>query len=193
MSAREEKNKYYVDGIRQSKSSVIQQVYKDFHKAIVHLVETHNGTAEDAHDVFQEALVLVFQKVQQPDFQLTSSFLTYFYTICRNIWYNKLKKKSNSEVTLDDTMLLMLRDETTPVLEYDERYFLYRKMFLRLGKDCQKVLNLFLQKVSMEQIMQQMGYGSISYTKKRKFLCKEKLVELIRKDPSFQELKTGAK
>jgi len=191
MAKIEEQKEDYIKGIRDGNSIVIRKIYENYHQAIVHLVETNNGTKDDGHDVFQEGLVTIFQKVKSPDFQLTSSFLTYFYAICRNIWYNKLRKKSNSEVTLDDKMLLMLEEDSVPVLEQSEQYFLYRKMFLELGQDCQKVLGMFLQKIQMSAIMEKMGYGSISYTKKRKFLCKEKLVQLIQNDPGYQELKEG--
>lgn len=190
MSTQRTKNQVYIDGIKQGNPKVIQQIYADFHQVITHLVETHNGTEDDAQDVFQEGLLMMYQKVQTPDFKLTSSFLTYFYAVCRNIWSNKLRKKSSTEVTFDNATLSMIEDEPVSVLEQNEQYFLYRKMFLRLGADCQKVLNLFLQKVKMSEIMQQMGYGSISYTKKRKFMCKKKLVQLIQNDSSFQELKS---
>ncbi len=189
MSTQRSKNQVYIEGIKRGNPKVIQQIYADFHQAIAHLVETHRGTEEDARDVFQEGLMTMYQKVQAPDFKLTSSFLTYFYAVCRNIWFNKLRKKSNTEVTFDNKTLSMIEDDPVSVLEQNEQYFLYRKMFLRLGADCQKVLNLFLQKVKMSEIMQQMGYGSISYTKKRKFMCKQKLVQLIQNDSSFQELK----
>jgi len=189
MLEKETKSQHYIEGIRKSNSTVIREIYKEYHKAIVHLVETNSGTKDDAHDVFQEGLVIVFQKVQKADFQLTSNFLTYFYAICRNIWLNKLRKKSNKEVTLDAKMLSMVEDTTDSTIDQSEQFFLYRKMFLRLGKDCQRLLDLFLQKVKMAEIMEHMGYGSISYTKKRKFLCKEKLVKLIKEDPSFKELK----
>lgn len=189
MQATGEKSQYYIDGIRNSDSTVIRKIYEEYHDAIVHLIERNSGTKDDAHDVFQEGLVVVFQKAQSADFQLTSGFLTYFYAICRNIWLNKLRKKSNKEVTLDDQMLSMVKESNDPIIEQSEQFFLYRKMFLRLGKDCQQVLDLFLRKVKMSEIMERMGYGSISYTKKRKFLCKQKLVELIQEDPSFKELK----
>jgi len=179
----------YVEGIKNGNPQVIRGIYEKYHQAIVHLVETNNGTKDDAQDVFQEGLVLFYQKANQPDFQLTSTFLTYFYAICKYIWYNRLRKKSNHEVTLDDKMILMLKEENADLFEKSERYFLYRKMFLKLGADCQQVLDLFLQKISMEKIMKQMGYGSISYTKKRKFLCKEKLIKLIQNDSKYHELK----
>lgn len=182
-------NLTYIEGIRNGDSKVIQSVYTNYYQAISQLVKTKKGTDEDTHDVFQEGLVLIFQKAQNPDFNLTSSFFTYFYAVCRNIWYNKLRKKKAPMVTLDNKMLLMLKESPDLVPEEQERYFLYRKMFLKLGEDCQKVLDLFFQKISMEEIGNQMGYGSISYTKKRKFMCKKKLVELIKSDPGFQELK----
>lgn len=178
----------YVQGIKDSDSLTINLIYKNFHQAIVHLVETNQGTKADAHDVFQEGLLIVFQKTKEANFQLTSSFLTFFYAICRNIWYNKLKKRSIKEVTLAPELLSIIKEEPDSSLQYSEQYFLYRKMFLQLGKDCQKLLDLFLQKTKMADIMQRMGYSSISYTKKRKFICKEKLVKLIKEDPEYQEL-----
>ena len=77
----------------------------------------------------------------------------------------------------------MLKEEVVHEVEQNERYTLYRKKFARLGADCQKLLGLFLDKVSMAEIMTRMGFGSVSYTKKRKFYCKKKLIELIEKDP----------
>ncbi len=184
-----DKDENYLDGIRNKDSEVIRKIYEQFHQAIVHLVETKQGTMEDACDVFQEGLMLVYQKARNPKFRLTSSFLTYFYAVCRNIWSNKRRKKSNQQVTIDEDVLSMQEELPTTTIERNEQYFLYRKKFLQLGKDCQKVLNLFLQKISMEKIMAEMGYSSIGYTKKRKFLCKEKLVKLIKNDPSYRELR----
>lgn len=177
-----------IDGIRRGDSAIIKRIYEDYHQAIVHMVETNSGTAEDAHDVFQEGLVVFYQKVKDPDFTLSSKFLTYFYAICRNIWSNRLRKKTGREMTLEDNVQDQLVDDTLPVMENTEQYYLYRKMFLRLGEDCQKVLRLFLRKIDMATITKQMGYSSVNYTKKRKFKCKEKLVKLIKADRSYHEL-----
>jgi RNA polymerase sigma factor (sigma-70 family) len=191
MSKINDDNINYLEGIRNSDPTAVKAIYKNFLKPITHLVEANRGTKDDALDVFQEGLVTLFQKAQDPDFQINSSFLTYFYSVCRNIWSNKQRKKVNQEVTIDDTMLLMFGDDNPdPANELNERYFLYRKMFLRLGGDCQKILSLFLEKVSMEEITIIMGYSSVGYTKKRKFECKEKLILLIQQDPQFRELKT---
>ncbi len=178
-----------ITGIRSSDPATIKHIYQQYYAAILHLVETNQGTKDDAQDVFQEGLMVLFQKTRNPEFSLSNSFLTYFYAVCRNIWSNKLRRNSRQEVTLVDTITPMEAiDDALPLVE-SEAYFLYRKMFLRLGADCQKVLRLFLRKVRMEKIMEMMGYGSVSYAKKRKFICKEKLVAMIKKDRSYQELR----
>lgn len=182
------KDQTYLEGIKKGDPKVVRSIYENFFQAIVKLVENNQGTLEDARDVFQEGLTLMYQKVHVSGFQLTSSFFTYFYAICRNTWSNKARKKSGRQVTLDERMLLIQEEDLLSTIERNEQYFLYRKKFLQLGEDCQKVLNLFLQKVGMEEIMTQMGYGSISYAKKRKFLCKEQLVKMIRLDPKYCEL-----
>lgn len=181
-------NQTYIEGIKNGDAAVIRSIYENYHQAIIHLVEKNKGNSEDARDVFQEGLMLLFQKVQDPKFNLTSSFLTYFYAVCRNIWSNKLRKKSKSEVTITDQMTLILGEEDLPGIEQNEQYVLYRKKFLQLGEDCQKVLDFFLQKISMKEIMEKMGFGSIAYAKKRKFQCKEQLVKMIKQDPVFVEL-----
>ncbi len=179
----------YIQGIVSGDRLLIKEVYEKYHKAILHLVETDRGNIEDARDVFQEALMLVYQKAQQKDFQLSSSFFTYFYAICRNIWKNKKRKKSNSEITLTEEMQSMVIDASLPEIEANEQFMLYRKKMLLLGKDCQELLRLFLRKIKMEEIMERMNYNSVNYVKQRKFKCKAKLIKLIQEDPAYQELK----
>ena len=179
----------YLQGIISGDARLIREVYEKYHKAILHLVETDRGTMEDARDVFQEGIMLVYQKGQEPEFQLSSSFFTYFYGVCRNIWWNKRKKKSRTEITLSDEMKSMVADTSVPEIEANEQYMLYQKKFLLLGKDCQQLLRLFLQKVKMEEIMKRMSYSSVNYVKQRKFKCKAQLILLIENDPAYQELK----
>ena len=178
----------YIKGILNGDPQLINEIYENYHQAILKLVQNYNGTAEDARDVFQEGLMLIYRKAQQPDFQLSSSFFTYFYAICRNIWSNQTRKKSFGEVTLNDEMKSMVKDDSPIMLEQNEQYILYRKKFLELGEDCQQLLSLFLQKISLREIAKKMGLSSEGYAKKKKYKCKEKLITLIQNDPSYKEL-----
>jgi len=181
--------KDYIQGLLAGENHIINAIYEKHHRAIIQLVESNSGTLEDAKDVFQEGLMLVYQKAKQPDFKLTSSFFTYFYAVCRNVWSNKRRKKSFGEVTLSEEMTSMVVDDSPEVLEQNEQYTLYRSKFLELGTDCQQLLSLFMQKVSLKEIAERMGISSVAYAKKKKFKCKERLVKLIQNDMKYAELK----
>ena len=57
-----------------------------------------------------------------------------------------------------------------------------------MGEDCQKLLELFFQKKSMDDIAVEMGYASEGYARRRKSQCKDRLVELVKNDAVFREL-----
>jgi hypothetical protein len=74
------------------------------------------------------------------------------------------------------------------LVEKNERFKLYQKHFQLLGSDCQKLLQLFFDKVPLKQIAQIMGFSGEKYVKKRKFKCKEYLITSIKQDVSFRKL-----
>lgn len=180
----------FIDGIAKGDSKVLEEIYATYSHHIAKLVAANNGTSEDARDVFQEGLMVLFRKVRSGDFELTSGFLTYFYAVCRHIWLKKLRKKGHSMVTFEDTM--GYREVKSVEADYlkKERYTLYLNTFKLLGEGCRAVLELYAQGKSMKEIAATMGFASENYAKKRKFQCKKKLLLLIDKDDAYHELKS---
>lgn len=186
---------YYSDedilqGIKTQDRSVVNYVYRELFPTIKYLITTNSGSEIDAEDVFQDALVIIFKKVREDDLILTSSFKTYLYSVCRNLWLQRLDRRAFGSEFLELENLNELQD--TIQFEFadteDEKYKLFQQHFLRLGEDCQKVLKLFLQKVPLKEIADLMGFKSEKYAKTRKFMCKEKLKQQILNDPRFKKL-----
>lgn len=61
------------------------------------MVKVHSGTETDAEDLFQDGLDMMWRKVNDETFQLTSGFGTYFYAVCHNLWMKKLRRRKNWE------------------------------------------------------------------------------------------------
>ena len=158
---------------------------------ICKLVRDHGGSEDDAKDVFQDAVIVLYEKAQQPDFQLTSKFSTLFYGVCNNLWRSRQQKKSASEVTIPDHAKYIADGSAEVDLLQVERGKLFYRALRQLGDDCQKLLELFFQKRSMDDIAQQMGFASEGYARRRKSQCKDRLVELVKNDPAFKELKNA--
>lgn len=180
----------YLKGLINRDPRIIQEIYNKFYKGIKAHILHNKGTEIDAQDVFQEGMVVLYRNFNKPDFELTSAFNTYLYAVCKRIWLRKLKKSWNKEVTIPEDIELKDDSSIEKDMEKTEQYKLFRTKMAQLGEDCQKVLKLFFDKVKMEEIAKIMNFGSVSYAKKRKHQCKEKLVSLIKQDPLYAELTT---
>ncbi|MDP4289488.1 MAG: sigma-70 family RNA polymerase sigma factor [Bacteroidota bacterium] len=182
-----------VEGLRLRKEKIIKYVYKEYFSMARHLIVNNSGTNQDAEDVFQDALVIVYKRIIDDELSLNSSFKTFFYSICRNIWLQRLgKMKDRSNDFVDFESITNLSEPTNDEINSIEnkKQKLYQIHFLNLSEDCQKVLQLFLRKISLREISSIMGYKTEKYAKTRKFKCKEELKSRIINDPNYLKIYT---
>ncbi len=181
-------DKHYLSAILSGDRIVLTRMYAKLFPMIRRLILDHGGTEDDAKDIFQDAVVVIYEKAQKPGFELTSKFSTFLHGVCRNLWMSRRQKKSAQAVTIPE-QAKYIRDESAEVdlLQLERGNLFYKSLHL-LGADCQKVLVLFFQKRSMEEIAEEMGFASEGYARRRKSQCKDRLVELIKNDAAFEEL-----
>ncbi|MFT7588980.1 MAG: RNA polymerase sigma factor (sigma-70 family) [Limisphaerales bacterium] len=181
-----------VEAIARSDRKLVAEVYKDNLPAIIHHVKQNSGSEEEARDLFQEGLTVVFRQAKAGKLVLTASLSTYINAVCRKLWLKQLRRKSNSGVTfsvdLESTSQTAVSEDFLEALHTHDRQLLFKKQFNLLGSDCKELLALFFEGISMAEIAEKMQFNSVAYAKKRKFKCKEKLVDSIKKDPLFREL-----
>ena len=178
----------FIKGILENDFQVLEKIYVEHLPTVVAMVKRNSGSMEDARDVFQEAIVVVFRKAALPDFELTTSFGGYLYSICRYIWLRQLKKKHRLEVTLEPGEVYIADGDMEALLLETEKRQLFQQKLAELGQECRKVLQLFFAGTPLKEIARQMNYTE-DYIKKKNLKCKEKLVVSVRSDPRYQELK----
>jgi RNA polymerase sigma factor (sigma-70 family) len=183
-------DKAIIQGIRQKKGPVIRYLYREYFPCILSMVEQNNGVYEDAEDIFQDGLVILFRKFSKGSGKLSCSLKTYFYAVCKNIWMQRLVRTKKlvyrEDVEVNErTMMYNLRDEE---LREDNlvRMRLLQTHFLDLPKDCQKLLLMFLDKMPLKEIAKEMGVSGDKYVKTRKYACKNLLRKKIMNDPACQ-------
>lgn len=181
-------NEAYLDGLQKQKREVLENIYAVHFPVIAKYISSMGGNEAIAKDIFQEGLIVVYEKAKAEELNLTCAFGTYLFAVCKRMY---LKKSSTNRVSFGlETELKeeVLDDNIIERINKSERYALYREKFNLLGKDCKKILSLFFNKVSMEEISRMMGFSSAGYAKKRKFNCKKQLIELIKADQRYEEL-----
>ena len=150
---------------------------------IYRLVMSNNGNEEDAKDLFQTGMIILYEKIKDNEYQKRSSLRTYFYSICRYQWLNQLKLAKRMkhfvdvaryEDSLED---VSLDDIETPLSEMQE---ILQKQFIRLDENCQKILIMFYyQNLSMHVIAERIGYTNAGNAKSQKYRCIQKLQGLM--------------
>ena len=179
-----------IEGIRSSDNNVLQFVYRKHYPKIKFFVLKNCGTDDEAKDIFQDAIIIIYKKIRDGSLVLDCSFRTYLYSVCKFLWLKQLKKKNKSlETNSEGLDLIEIDDDLENLYNENERYKLYQHHFEMLNKDCQKVLKLFLKKVPLKEIAMEMGYSSEKYAKKRKYQCKEILVKSIQNDTKYNNIK----
>ncbi|OQX77475.1 MAG: hypothetical protein B6D61_07110 [Bacteroidetes bacterium 4484_249] len=182
------KDEEIIKGLKNKDHKVIRFFYRNYFESIKRLILKNSGSAEDAEDVFQDTLVILYKKCKEDKLILTCSLKTYVYAISKNLWLQRLQKKDFKREELSENIESSAESfELNEDLQEETKYNLYQKHFLKISEDCQKVLKLFLKKVRMDEITKIMGYSSIDYTKTRKYLCKKSLKEKILNDPEYSK------
>ena len=77
-------------GLAQGDKQTIEIIYKDHYNLIQSLILNNNGTADDAKDIFQEAMIVLYEKVRSGSFELNCQLKTYLYSVSKRLWLKKL-------------------------------------------------------------------------------------------------------
>ena len=179
-------NDEIVRGIIERRNEVFLFIYEEYLPMVRKFVLQNRGCENDAEDIYHDAIIIIYKKINSKKLKLTSSFKTYFYAVCKYLWYQRLEVMQ--KVSLRDYR----NDRWNTALEYDEyldyeEEKLYQEHFKKLDKECQKILESFFNKKPFSEIAKALNY-SPSYIKKLKFNCKEKLYKSIINDPVYMEL-----
>ena len=181
----------YLEGLANNDSAIIQSIYKKFVPKVVSYIRNNSGDEDQAQDVIQEVMILIFNQAKANKLQLTCPFDAYFFLLCKRKWLNELKKTANKGVTIDDDVT-STNEPTEELLAqtevFEEKQQLFDLMFQKLGDKCQELLKLSFTLKSMEEVAEklQVTYG---YARKKKSLCTGQLTQWIQEHSRFKSLK----
>jgi RNA polymerase sigma factor (sigma-70 family) len=181
----------YIEGLASNNSAIIQSIYKKFVPKVVSYIRNNSGDEDQAQDVVQEIMILLFHQAKAKKLQLSCPFDAYFFLLCKRKWLNELKKSSSKGVTIDEDFLSVNEPTAEMVSQteiFDEKQQLFDAMFQKLGEKCQELLKLSFTIKSMEEVAEklQVTYG---YVRKKKSLCTGQLTQWIQESSRFKSLK----
>jgi RNA polymerase sigma factor (sigma-70 family) len=165
-----------IEGIRKGDTKAFRDLYVQYFGMVRYMIINNNGTEEEAKDIFQEAMVVLYEKANEENFELTSSLKTWIYAVCRNKWLKQLEKKKKNYRFTDFEQF----DAVEETAEVDNAvHQTLRANLNRLGVGCRKLLLLFYYfKKSMDEIAVDLNYTNADNAKAQKYKCIQKLKAL---------------
>ena len=157
-------------------------LYRANRRSVTSYVTNNSGSSDDAEDVLQEALVILWERVRSGKFQYEAKLSTFIMATAKNIWMRRLARRKREvpgaarieETTSGDPSAL---DE----LIENERKQLVRSALEKLGDPCKKLLLLFYwEELSLVEIASQMHFANADTVKSKKYQCKKALEQLLR-------------
>lgn len=184
-------DKYLIAGLLEEDYHTLKKIYSDYYPLVYNYILSNSGSEEDAKDIFQDALVVIFMKARKnPDF-LTSGFGTFLYSTSRILWLRIINNKNWQNRYIEDYENDLHGEDDTIIqdlIEMEKRK-LVMKHFRMMGEECRELLELAIDGTPLELIKEIMGYSSVQYVKNRRLNCKNLLVRKIRNSPEFKELR----
>jgi RNA polymerase sigma factor (sigma-70 family) len=170
-------------GVRNQDDKILNWLYDNYFQSIKNHVLSNSGSIEDVSDVFQDTIIALYNQITDDKLNLTTDLKGYFFGIARNVWSNQLRKKQKTiELEIDLPEDEEFEEQGDPTLER-----IVSRVFQKLKPDQQMVLNLFSDGYSYEEIAVKMNLKNEVYARRKKYLCKEVLLELVKEDPEYQE------
>jgi RNA polymerase sigma factor (sigma-70 family) len=182
--------KELVRGIINENNDVILYIYNNSFKPVRHMITRNSGSEEDARDIFQDSLIILYKKLKARSLKLKCSVGTFIYSIARLLWLKELKTRGMESKRIDDyDGWADEENNITRIYEENERLKFYRRIFDQLSEDCRKILKMVMNSYTITEITSIMGYSSEQHTKNRRYRCKKALVNRIIQNPEYYELK----
>jgi len=179
-----------IKGIKIHDSAILIHVYDTYYPIIEGYITHNQGTVDQARDIFQDAMIIVYNRIRSDELELSCKFGTYLYAICKNLWTQERKKYLHRAEKLRQKPFLVNDPgpDDDPLLQ-NHLTNLFNKHFEQLSKDCQKILSMYFNNFSVEDIRAEMNYKDLHHTADRKYRCKKSLINRIVNDPLFKRLK----
>lgn len=173
--------KALLKGLAVNDRKSVETIYKLFYNMVQSLILNNNGSADDARDIFQETVIVLYEKAKSGSFELNCLLKTYVYSVSRRLWLKKLQQQQKFIPNINGL------DETVPVEEEVEshnqlnsEFQMMDKALLHLGEPCRSLIEAFyLQKKSMTDIAGHFGYTNADNAKNQKYKCLMRLRKLF--------------
>jgi RNA polymerase sigma factor (sigma-70 family) len=177
----ENNERVLLQGLARNDRKAVETIYRENYSMVQSLIINNNGSTDDAKDVFQEAMIVLYEKARSGSFELSCQIKTYIYSVSRRLWLKRLQQSSryNGEIANADGFMQVDEDVDDHV-KRDLEFEMMSKAIMSLGEPCKSLLQAFyIEKRSMQEIASGFGYTNAENAKTQKYKCLVRLKKIF--------------
>lgn len=168
-------------GLANGESASIEAIYRENYLVIQSFILANSGTVDDARDIFQESMVVLYEKTLNPSFSLNCQIRTYVYSVCRRLWLKRLQQRKRYSVQVDGLEeIVPVEDALEDHEQRNNDYLMMEQAISRIGEPCKSLLDAYyIHRKSMQEIATDFGYTNAENAKTQKYKCLVRLKKLF--------------
>lgn len=168
-------------GILNDSKETLNRLYTAYFPMVLQLVLKNNGNEDDAKDVFQESVIVLYNKVKSGNFELNSKLKTFLYSVCRRLWLKRLNAQSRTVRNIQDfSEIIAVEDDLEKHEEKDRQFAIMESALNQLGEPCKTIIeDYYIQNRSMQEICEKFGYTNADNAKTQKYKCLQRLKKIF--------------
>lgn len=170
-----------LEGLASSDKKAVETIYRENYNMVQSLIINNNGSADDAKDIFQEAMIVLYEKVRSGTVELNCQIKTFIYSVCRRLWLKRLQQQNRYTAPGDNMETVVAVEEDLE--EHEQRnaeFDMMDKAINSLGEPCKSLLEAYyLQKQNMQVIAANFGYTNADNAKNQKYKCLVRLKKIF--------------
>ena len=176
-----EQEQILLKGLSGNDKNSIESIYRENYSSIQTFVLNNNGSVDDARDIFQEAMIVLYEKAGMDSFSLNCQLKTYLYSICRRLWLKRLQqlgKFSTQVENLED--IIPIEEDIEDHEKKNDDFILMEQAMAKIGEPCKSLLDAYyLQKKNMQELAIEFGYTNADNAKTQKYKCLLRLKKIF--------------
>ena len=164
--------------LRQGDRDVLVELYKENEAMVNKYIKDQKGREEDAEDLLQEALIVLWKNAKKPEFTLDAKPSTYIYAVVKNLWLKQVdkNKRMSPEENINPQMHSTVQNSDSNL-----DHAIVRKMLNQMGETCRQVLLMFyFDGFDMQTIAKANNFANADVAKSKKHQCMKDLESKVK-------------
>lgn len=176
-------NSLAIEDFKEDSNNAFGILYQKYFVYTKKFILNNKGNQEDAEDIFQDSLLILYEKLSVDNFEVYTCLGNYIVGISKNLWLKKLKNR-NFYIEFPETYFIENQEEINAAIENEKFFWEKLNGYIQsISSHCQNLIHdIFIRNKTIEEIQDKYQYSSRHNAQNQKYKCVEQIRKIKNKN-----------